>query len=82
MNGCSDYEKVTVAREDPLDHRTTIAGSYPDCAKRELNVGEYLDVKILDAERGLSALRDLKASLPGSFLTSGFSRVASLGWGR
>lgn len=44
-------------------------------AMREITVGELLDQRIEKAERLIRALRDLKSSLPGSYLTSGFSRV-------
>lgn len=45
------------------------------CATRELTVGELLDRRIDKAQRMVDALRDLKASLPGSHLNSGASRV-------
>lgn len=42
---------------------------------REATVGELLDRRIDKAQRLLDTLRDLKASLPGSYLNSGASRV-------
>lgn len=49
-----------------------------NCCAREMTVGEHLDHLIAKAERHIHALRDLKASLPGTFLTSGASRIAGL----
>jgi hypothetical protein len=52
------------------------AGQSLGCATREQTVGEVLDMRIDEAGRLLRALQDLKASLPGSFLASGQSRIA------
>lgn len=47
-------------------------------AAREQTVGELLDQRIHEANRVVTALHDLKASLPGSFLSSGASRILAL----
>jgi hypothetical protein len=44
---------------------------------REMTVGELLDRRIDKAERLVRALSDLKASLPGSYLDSGASRISA-----
>ena len=46
---------------------------------REQTVAEHIDAKIGEGERTIAALRDLKASLPGSYLSSGVSRLGPLG---
>ena len=46
---------------------------------REQTVGEHIDAKINEAERTMLALRDLRGSLPGSYLNSGVSRLGPLG---
>lgn len=50
----------------------------PMCAARELTIGELLDRRIEKAERTVRALCDLKASLPGTYLNSGASRIGAL----
>jgi hypothetical protein len=47
-------------------------------AAREMTVGEHIDQQVAAAERHLKALYDLKASLPGSFLSSGAGRITPL----
>jgi hypothetical protein len=44
----------------------------------EFTVGELLDRRIEKAERLLKSLHDLKGSLPGTFLSSGASRISPL----
>jgi hypothetical protein len=66
------------------EHHAKIAAlkvSRDDCcvgAAREMTVGELLDRRLEAAERLVQALRDLKGSLPGNYLNSGASRIASL----
>jgi hypothetical protein len=59
-------------------HRTEGCASI-GCVSREQTVGEHIDAKINEAERTMCALRDLKSSLPGSYLASGVSRLGPLG---
>lgn len=47
-------------------------------AAREWTIGEYLDAQIDKASRRIDALRELRNSLPGSYLNRGCSTFALL----
>lgn len=66
-------------RERALKEELAKRGAYiGDCNAREMTAGEHLDRQIDAAQRHLDALRDLKASLPGSYLNSGADRITPL----
>lgn len=75
-NWRTNEEQMKVDCEMAARQKTSLADQC--CAAREQTVGEYFDDRIHQTQRVVDALRDLKASLPGSFLGSGASRIAAL----
>ena len=73
-----DYRNQKQAAEKAYKEQAQAIDQCCAGATCEQTVGEHLDAQISRYLRVADALRDLKASLPGSFLGSGASRIAAL----
>lgn len=78
----ADYESLKQQINSENMHKAA-QSSYAGClgsamACRERTVGEELEARIEGFESRARALRDLKNSLPGNFLSSGVSRISGL----
>lgn len=76
--------KIRCAVEEKVACEARSTGGQYNGPCRESTVGEVLDMRIHEGERMLACLRDLKASLPGSFVSSPQSRLPMIlaGWPR
>ena len=78
--GCGSISGMdAVHAEQKAQYHRNSAGLAGCSIGREQTVGQHIDAKIYEGERTIAALRDLKASLPGSYLNSGVSRLGPLG---